>query len=171
MKAALCGSMRAVCHKASCGCRLTCRPRPGPAATPRGRTLPVGRGIGAPTPHGARRQVDLEILLGEMGSSRSFGHFGDQGAPVVGTLLAGVAILIGRIGDGGGDRPAGVLLTLRHQLQRTLGARSTAMAALWPSKRWLRLLRPWRISGSCTDTMRSRLTPCSRRVLAGRTTS
>ena len=35
------------------------------------------------------------------------------------------------------------------------GAGSTTTTALWPSKPWLLLLRPWRISGSCTDTIRS----------------
>ena len=48
----------------------------------------LARGTGA----GTRRQVDLEILLGEVGLGRPFGHFGDQGAPGVGKLLAGVAI-------------------------------------------------------------------------------
>ena len=36
---------------------------------------------------------------------------------------------------------------------------STTMAALCPSKRLLLLLCPWRISGSCTDIIRSLLTP------------
>ena len=36
---------------------------------------------------------------------------------------------------------------------------STTIAALWPSNRRLLLLWPWRISGSCTDIIRSRLTP------------
>ena len=75
---------------------------------------------------GTRRQVDLEILLGEVGPSRPFGHFGDQGAPGVGKLLTGVAIPIRRIGDGGGHRQPGVLLTLGHQLQRPLGIRGIA---------------------------------------------
>ena len=39
---------------------------------------------------------------------------------------------------------------------------STTMAALCPSKRLLLLLCPWRISGSCTDIIRSRLTPSLR---------
>ena len=40
---------------------------------------------------------------------------------------------------------------------------STTMAALCPSNRLLLLLLwPWRISGSCTDIMRSRLTPSLR---------
>ena len=39
---------------------------------------------------------------------------------------------------------------------------STTMAALCPSKRLLLLLCPWRISGSCTDVIRSRLTPSLR---------
>ena len=102
-----------------------------------GRTLCGGRGIEAPPAHGARhltrrtgtgtrRQVDLKILLGEVGSSRPFGHFGGQGAPGVGKLLAGVAIPIGRIGDGFRNRYAGVPFTLRHQLQRPLGLRGIA---------------------------------------------
>ena len=96
---------------------------PGPAG---------GRGIGAVaaqgtchltrrTGAGTRRQVDLEILFGEMRAGGGFAHFGNQGAPGIGKLLAGVAIPIGRIGDGGGHRQTGVLLTLRHQLQRPLG--------------------------------------------------
>ena len=36
---------------------------------------------------------------------------------------------------------------------------STTTTALCPSNRRLLLLWPWRISGSCTDKMRSRLTP------------
>ena len=36
------------------------------------------------------------------------------------------------------------------------------MAALCPSNRRLLLLWPWRISGSCTDIIRSRLTPSLR---------
>ena len=39
---------------------------------------------------------------------------------------------------------------------------STTMAALCPSNRLLLLLWPWRISGSCTDIIRSRLTPSLR---------
>ena len=50
------GSARAACNRASCGCRLTCRPRPGPAATQRGteRTGPYtaprqsGKSAGVP---------------------------------------------------------------------------------------------------------------------------
>ena len=102
-----------------------------------GRPLCGGCGVEAPPAHGARyltrrtgagtrRQVDLEILLGEVGPSRPFGHFGDQGAPGVGKLLTGVAIPIRRIGDGGGHRQTGVLLTLRHQLQRPLRIRGIA---------------------------------------------
>ncbi len=117
--------MRAACNRADCGCRLTWRPRPG------------SRGIEAPPAHGGRhlprrtgtgagRQVNLEILLGEVGSSRPFGHLGDQGAPGIGTWLTGVAIPIGRIRHGRGDRQPGVLLTLGHQLQRTLGIRRIA---------------------------------------------
>ena len=53
---------------------------------------------------GTRRQINLEILLGEMGPRRSLGHFGDQSAPG-GKLLAGAAIPIGRIGDNCPDRP------------------------------------------------------------------
>ena len=94
-----------------------------------------GRGIGAPPAHGARhltrrtgaiarRQVDLEILPGKVGLSRSFQHFDDQGSPGVAKLLAVMAIPIGRIGDGGGYRYAGVLFTLGHQLQRTLEVQS-----------------------------------------------
>ena len=59
----------------------------------RGAGAAVGRGIGAPPAHGARhltrragagtrRQVDLEILLGEVRPGRPFGHLGDQGAPL-----------------------------------------------------------------------------------------
>ncbi len=102
-----------------------------------GRPLCSGCGIEAPPAQGARyltrrtgagtrRQVDLEILLGEVGPSRPFGHFGDQGAPGVGKLLTGIAIPIRRIGDGGGHRQPGVLLTLSHQLQRALGIRRVA---------------------------------------------
>ena len=102
-----------------------------------GRPLCAGCGIEAPPAQGARyltrrtgagtrRQVDLEILLGEVGPSRPFGHFGDQGAPGVGKLLTGVAIPIRRIGDGGGHRQPGVLLTLGHQLQRALRIRGIA---------------------------------------------
>ena len=97
-----------------------------------GLLYPGHRGIEAPPAHrtrhlarrtgaGAGRQVNLKILLGKMGPGRSFGHLGDQGAPGVGKLLAGVAIPIGRIGEGGGDRSAGVPFTLGHQLQRPLG--------------------------------------------------
>ena len=75
---------------------------------------------------GTRRQVDLEILLGKVGSGRPSEHLGDQGAPSVGKLLAGVTVPIGRIGDGGGYRYAGVPFTLRHQLQRALGIRGVA---------------------------------------------
>ena len=39
---------------------------------------------------------------------------------------------------------------------------STTIASLCPSKRLLLLLWPWRISGSCTDIIRSRLTPSLR---------
>ena len=39
---------------------------------------------------------------------------------------------------------------------------STTIAALCPSNRRLLLLWPWRISGSCTDSIRSRLTPSLR---------
>ena len=39
---------------------------------------------------------------------------------------------------------------------------STTIAALCPSKRRLLLLCPWHISGSCTDIIRSRLTPSLR---------
>ena len=39
---------------------------------------------------------------------------------------------------------------------------STTAAALCPSIRCLPLLWPWRISGSCADTIRSLLTPCLR---------
>ena len=39
---------------------------------------------------------------------------------------------------------------------------STATDALCPSNRLLLLLCPWRISGSWTDTIRSRLTPSFR---------
>ena len=39
---------------------------------------------------------------------------------------------------------------------------STTIAALCPSKRLLLLLCPWRISGSCTDIIRSLLTPSLR---------
>ena len=75
---------------------------------------------------GTRRQVNLEILIGKVGPSRPFRHFGGQGAPGVGKLLASVAIPMRRIGDGGGHRQTGVLLTLRHQLQRPLGIRGIA---------------------------------------------
>ena len=64
--------------------------------------------------------------LGKWARAGSFGHFGDQGAPGVGKLLAGVAIPIGRIGDGFRNRYAGVPFTLRHQLQRPLGIRGIA---------------------------------------------
>ena len=73
------------------------------------------------TSAGTRRQVDLEIFLGEVGAGGSFGYFGDQGAPGIGKLRASVAIPIRGIGDGCGYRQPGVLLTLGHQLQRTLG--------------------------------------------------
>ena len=41
---------------------------------------------------------------------------------------------------------------------------STTIAALWPSKRRLLLLWPWRGSGSCTGIIRSRLTPSLRPI-------
>ncbi len=98
---------------------------------------PHCRGIEAPPAHGGghlprrtgagtRRQVDLEIFLGEVGAGGSFGYFGDQGAPGIGKLLAGVAIPIRGIGDGCGHRQPGVLLTLGHQFQRALGIRGIA---------------------------------------------
>ena len=102
-----------------------------------------GRGIGAAPAHSARhlarrtgtsarRQVDLEILLGKVGPGRPFGHLGDQGPPGGGKLLAGVAIPIGRIRNGRGHRQPGVLLNLRHQLQRPQGIRWVAGAASPP---------------------------------------
>ena len=73
---------------------------------------------------------------------------------------------------------ARVLFTLLHQFQdsgvvtgiagqditavTSWESVSTTTAALCPSKRLLLLLRPWRISGSCAEGTRSRLTPSLR---------
>ena len=102
-----------------------------------GRLCPGSRGIEAVTAHGTchltrwtgagtRRQVNLEILLGEVRAGGSFAHFGDQGAPGIGKVLTGVAIPIGRIGDARGHRQPGVPFTLGHQLQRPLRIRGIA---------------------------------------------
>ncbi len=102
-----------------------------------GRLCPGSRGIEAVAAHGTchltrrtgagtRRQVNLEILLGEVRAGGSFAHFGDQGAPGIGKLLPGVAIPIGRIGDGCGHRQPGMAFALGHQLQRALGIRGIA---------------------------------------------
>ena len=56
----------------------------------------------------------------------TFGSPGDQGAPGIGKLLAGLAILLGRNGDGGGSRSSGVPFILHQQLQRPLDIRGLA---------------------------------------------
>ena len=99
------------------------------------RTLCGRRGIGSfagarcrarGTGAGTRRQVGRKILLGEVGQSWSFGHFGRSGAPGVGKLPTGVAIPIRCIGGGCGHGQPGALLALLRQLQRTLGIRRVA---------------------------------------------
>ena|SRR5215213_19518 len=92
--------------------------------------------------------------------------------------LPGVATSVGTVSHSLIDHNASIRFRLFDQLQRSFVFGSVArqdihrrdqlalginrIAALYPSKRLLALLRPWRISGSCTDTTRSGLTPCLR---------
>ena len=126
----------------------------------------------------ARRQVKVKVILGKVfpvGPARRFGH---QPPSRLGESLAGATITIGRVAHGFRHHRAGTRFALLHQFQcpRLSGALpgntstaviswlsvSTTMAALCPLQRRRLLWCPWRSSGSCTDGIRSRLTPSLR---------
>ena len=134
----------------------------------------LSRGTGAT----ARRQVDNKVILGEalpVGPARRPGH---QRPSRLGKGLAGAAVAVSGIAHGFRRQHAGVdsLSSTSSSAPRLSGALpgntstaviswesvSTTIAALCPSNRRLLLLCPWRISGSWTDSIRSRLTPSLR---------
>ena len=124
----------------------------------------------------ARGQVKVKVIFGEVFPVGPARHFGHQPASRVGEGLAGPAVPIGGVAHGFLHHRAGTRFAGLHQLQcpqivgsvarqhvhggDQLGLSvSTTIAALCPLKRRRLLLCPWRSSGSCTDSIRSLLTP------------
>ncbi len=116
----------------------------------------------------ARRQVKVKVILGKMfpvGPARRFGH---QLPSRLGESLAGATITVGRIAHGFRHHRAGTRFALLHQFQcpRLSGAlpgnTSTAVISWRSVSTTMAAWCPWRSSGSCTDGIRSRLTPSLR---------
>ena len=120
----------------------------------------------------------MEVLFRKVFPVGAARYPGCQRTARVGEVLPGIAVSVGGIAHGLLQRHSGVGLARLHQFQRPRVIRSvagqystaviswvsvsTTIAALCPSNRLLLLLCPWRISGSCIDIIRSRLTPSLR---------
>ena len=123
-------------------------------------------------------QVKVEVMLGEVLPVGTPRHFGHQLASRISESLPRPTVALGGVAQGCGNQASALasLCSTKSNAPRLSGALpgsmstavinwvsvSTTMAAWCPSKRLLLLLRPWRISGSCTDIIRSRLTPSLR---------
>ena len=131
---------------------------------------------------GPRLQVNKEVLLGKVGLVGASRHPGNQGPSRVGEGLPGIAVAVGGVAQGLLHRHTGNGLTPFHQFQGPQVVRSVAGQYLHgrdqfrcppqsppcaPNRRLL-LLWPWRIWGSCTDTIRSLLPRPSGRFLRRR---